>query len=584
MNSGTPNESDDDYEIEIPLYYKKQIGIQKDTPEIINANKPQLIQNILASSSVSSALDRLNMSDRKFAMLAAAIAKANGQDLSEVTLSRSTIRRKRLYNRSNIVSDIRERFQTHTKSHLVVHWDGKIMKDTTGSDKVSCSITERLAVVVTGFQVEKILGLVKIPSGTGQSQAKAIFELLTLWEVSENIVGISFDTTPSNTGHASGACVMLESLLNRNLLHFACRHHIHELIISDIFVILFGPTRGPNIGLFERFRKVWYSIDQSKFNPLDDVRRSDPLLQDMKHIAASNLTRFLSGESSYMPREDYREICELCLIVLGFEVPNKPLYHFRAPGAYHMARWMAKVIYCFKIYLFREQFKLTENERKGLAEFCLFASHIYVAAWVVCPIPADAPINDLSLVKAIIKFSKINDTISRAAMRKLQNHLWYLGPEMVPLALFSSKVESQEKRRMVQAMILCGSDWSIRGKKYAVDEVSGLERIDLHDLIKPSSNAALQLLGLDISLLAGTEPDDWINLPSYERAATVVQSLKVVNDCAERSIALMSAFNQSLTKTESEMQRLIQVVEDHRHRIPNMSKKTLEKCFKLSNL
>jgi hypothetical protein len=269
---------------------------------------------------------------------------------------------------------------------------------------------------------------------------------------------------------------------------------------------------------------------------------------------------------------------------MGFEVPNKQRYSFRVPGAYHMARWMTKVIYCFKIYLFREQFKLTVTERKGLAEFCLFASHIYVAAWIACPLPADAPVNDLNLVKAIMQFSKINDTVARAAMKKLKNHLWYLGPEMVPLSLFSSKVADEEKKRMVEAMLLNGNDWSVHVKRYAVDEVAGLESNDLHDFIKPSSSAALQLLGLDVSILAGTEPDAWISLPAYERAATVVSFLKVVNDSAERYIALMSAFNQSLTKTESEMQRLIQVVEDHRQRIPDTSKKTLAKHCKLPDL
>ena len=53
-----------------------------------------------------------------------------------------------------------------------------------------------------------------------------------------------------------------------------------------------------------------------------------------------------------MPREDYKEIMELCLLILGEPVySNDESYHFWIPGAYHLARWMWKVIYCFKIYL-----------------------------------------------------------------------------------------------------------------------------------------------------------------------------------------------------------------------------------------
>ena len=41
---------------------------------------------------------------------------------------------------------------------------------------------------------------------------------------------------------------------------------------------------------------------------------------------------------------------------------------FRAPGAVHQARWMAKAIYCLKIYMFQEQFPLTAAEKKGVTD------------------------------------------------------------------------------------------------------------------------------------------------------------------------------------------------------------------------
>ena len=46
------------------------------------------------------------------------------------------------------------------------------------------------------------------------------------WEISDQIVGMSFDTTSSNTGVRLGACTLLEAELNRNLLQFASRHYI----------------------------------------------------------------------------------------------------------------------------------------------------------------------------------------------------------------------------------------------------------------------------------------------------------------------------------------------------------------------
>lgn len=43
------------------------------------------------------------------------------------------------------------------------------------------------------------------------------------------------------------------------------------------------------------------------------------------------------------PRDDYKELLELIIIFLG-GVPPQGI-HFRAPGAYQLARWMAKAIY-----------------------------------------------------------------------------------------------------------------------------------------------------------------------------------------------------------------------------------------------
>jgi molybdopterin-guanine dinucleotide biosynthesis protein A len=47
-----------------------------------------------------------------------------------------------------------------------------------------------------------------------------------------------------------------------------------------------------------------------------------------------------------------------------------------------------------------------------------------------------------------------------------------------------------------------------------------------------------------------------------------------VNDAAERTVALVSAYNNTLTKNEDELQDILQVVETHRVRFPNYKKST----------
>src|ERR1044072_9120316 len=161
-----------------------------------------------------------------------------------------------------------------------------------------------------------------------------------------------------------------------------------------------------------------------------------------------------------------------------------------------MARWMGKVIYCMKIYLFRREFKLTASETKNLQKFCLFAAHIYVQAWISCPVAADAPLNDLLLFRRLKQYSDINIVVSNAVMKKLQNHTWYLGAEMLPLSLFSHNVSVEEKKLIVEAMVRCGENWSSRDLNCSVSLFSNLAEKQLHDLVTSSSAAALRLFGI----------------------------------------------------------------------------------------
>lgn len=181
-----------------------------------------------------------------------------------------------------------------------------------------------------------------------------------------------------------------------------------------------------------------------------------------------------------------------------------------------MVRWMAKVNYCMKIYLFRNEFKLSASEKKNLFEFCVFAAHVYVPAWIACPVASDAPVNDLMLFRRIKQYAEINKVVSQAALNKLLNHTWYLGSEMVPLSLFSSKVSDEEKKLIVDSMILSGGDWSVRGIKCPKVECDHLEKKQLQELVTSSSTAALRSLKLDISVLASTDPQTWEEIAEFE--------------------------------------------------------------------
>ena len=84
------------------------------------------------------------------------------------------------------------------------------------------------------------------------------------------------------------------------------------------------------------------------------------------------------------PLDDYREFLELSVIFLG-DVPVRGI-RFRMPGAMHRARWMARVIYTIKMWLFHTQFKKTAAEERSIRDIAIFSVVVYLRSWITAPI------------------------------------------------------------------------------------------------------------------------------------------------------------------------------------------------------
>jgi hypothetical protein len=450
---------------------------------------------------------------------------------------------------------------------LIIHLDGKLLPAISGGPEKE----DRVAIVVSGKEVEKLLAIPKVAQGTGDLVAQAAATAINDWKLTDEIVGISFDTTASNTGHLNGACVLLEKKLEKNLLWLACRHQIHEVLVGDVFKAIFGPTSGPNVLLLRRFNEYWPQIDKQVYASCNDGRLSAEL--EMLKIETVNFARdILNREAGHLSREDYRELLELTLIFLG-ETPPRGI-RFRVPGAFHHARWMAKLIYVLKIFLFQNQFKLTKRESVGCLEFGLFVSLIYVKAWITCSNSSDAPFDDLSLIQSLTKYSTISKVISTTALKAIGRHLWYLGEEMAPLSLFSDIVPVETKRLIVARLRDILGQQKLNSRSIRCTTVQDLYIKALDSFIGPSSRFFFDALQLDTSFFA-EDVENWPEVPSYQSAEKTVRALKVVNDCAERAIALATTFNSALTKHDEQKQFLFQTVESHRKRFPNPKKHTL---------
>ena len=231
----------------------------------------------------------------------------------------------------------------------------------------------------------------------------------------EKIEAMCFDTTAVNTRRLRGTCVLLEQLFEKSLLYLACRHHILEIILKAVFDCKMGSTTGPQPDIFKRFQTGWSKIDKKKYKIGLDDKQVKTNVNDLEHISS-----FLSAQLEkprHQPREDYKEFLQLCLIFLGRIAPN--MISFKAPGAMHHARWMAKAIYSLKIFVFRGQFSLSDYEIDATRSICLFIMNVYVKVWFNAPKAAMAPNQDLQLLKTLVNYQKIYEDISKVALSNL---------------------------------------------------------------------------------------------------------------------------------------------------------------------
>jgi len=81
--------------------------------------------------------------------------------------------------------------------------------------------------------------------------------------------------------------------------------------------------------MFERFQHYWSNIDQENYASLSHPRLAGPLLQELKSLTVSFLKGVLAGRTNYMPRDYYKELMELCLLILGESQIDQSVYQFR---------------------------------------------------------------------------------------------------------------------------------------------------------------------------------------------------------------------------------------------------------------
>ncbi|XP_044577706.1 uncharacterized protein LOC123260590 [Cotesia glomerata] len=523
----------------------------------IQMKRPKI--NILTPELIS-ALDRANVSSRNAMFIIAPILTSVGINIEDTTLSYSTIQRTRMMFRKDLAQGLKNDFKTHDK--YVVHWDGKILQDITGSKSV-----DRLPILLTAFGIEQLLGVPKMDSGTAENQTSAILRTLNEWSLTRYIKAMCFDTTNVNTGIHRGTCVEIEKALGRELIYLPCRHHIYEIILRSAFEVYWPVSSGPNVPIFGRFKKEWDKIDKTKYKAgIEDTIVADTL-SNKKNEISSFIKKCLQLKQA---RDDYKDFLELSLVFLG-EMPQDQVY-FKYPGAVHHARWMAKAIYCLKIFIFRNEFVLTSKELNSLRKICIFIVMVYLNAWFSTTSATTAANHDLEFLKKLIEYKEINASISSATCHKMTLHLWYLNDELAILSLFDETVPLEMKKKIVKA-VKTREAMNPKAKKFIIDQnnLNLIMQKDLSDFVSQKSLNLFKIFELPYDFL-DLDIELWSSDDSYRENQNYFKQLKVVNDVAERGVALITEYNQCLTKNEEQFQYLLQVVKEHREKYPNYNK------------
>ena len=118
--------------------------------------------------------------------------------------------------------------------------------------------------------------------------------------------------TPANTGNLTAAFISIQDGLDGAMLWSACRHHVGERILIEVFKSLkIEASKSPDVSIFKRLQEHWSSMAQDEDLTVIPVSDASNSLMDQK-----KKTLEILEHCEKMIREDYDELVNLCGIAL----------------------------------------------------------------------------------------------------------------------------------------------------------------------------------------------------------------------------------------------------------------------------
>ena len=154
-------------------------------------------------------------------------------------------------------------------------------------------------------------------------------------------------------------------------------------------------------------------------------------------------------------------------------------------------------------------------------------------------------------MKALLKYSDTNSDISAATSQTLKRHLWYLSEKNVGLLLFDEEVSLSVKRRLLISKKSDEVNKDEKLEKRCNYDLKTITKSHLDSFASPYTMHLFQKLSLPMDFL-DADPSSWEANQTFRAAKERLMAFQVINNHAERPIALIQQFNKALKKNEEQ--------------------------------
>lgn len=130
------------------------------------------------------------------------------------------------------------------------------------------------------------------------------------------------------------------------------------------------------------------------------------------------------------------------------------------------------------------------------------------------------------------------------------------------------------KKKMVAAIqTRSGTEKNLKCKFLNSHEAAHISELSLDQFVTKNSMLFFEKLQISSDFL-NVDPHTWESRDDFKYCLKIVQALQVINDKAERGVALITEYNSLLTKDESKRQSIVQVMGKYRSLFPDCNKET----------